>query len=158
MPRGGARSVSGPPPDPNALRRDRPSDAAGWVTLPSEGPSEPAPVFPLLNPTEREYEVWDELWQKPQAHMWHALDQEWEVAFFVRKLVEAEKPKASVELRKSIRQDFDSLGLSVQGMLRNRWRIAGVSSDEGSGEDPSPPPRRRRSPRDRLKVVPSGDS
>lgn len=46
MPRGGARVNSGPPPDPNALRRDRPSDKDGWRTLP--GPrTEPAPPWPL---------------------------------------------------------------------------------------------------------------
>ena len=157
MPRGGARSVSGPPPDPNALRRDRPTDSAGWVTLPNEGPTAPAPVFPLVNPNDREHEVWDELWATPQAHMWHALKQEWEVAFFVRKLVEAEKPKASTELRKSIRQDFDSLGLSVQGMLRNRWRIAGVTPEQSTEDTPRTAPR-RKSTRDRLKVVNGGDS
>lgn len=36
MPRGGARVNSGPPPDPNALRRDRKSDQAGWTTLPAK--------------------------------------------------------------------------------------------------------------------------
>ncbi len=54
MPRGGARVNSGPPPDPNALRRDRPSDVAGWTTLPAEGRTDslgrpkPAPKWPLL--------------------------------------------------------------------------------------------------------------
>lgn len=54
MPRGGARVNSGPPPDPNALRRDRPSDAAGWTTLPAEGRRKAngaqaaAPTWPLL--------------------------------------------------------------------------------------------------------------
>lgn len=54
VPRGGARVNSGPAPDPNALRRDRPSDAAGWTTLPAEGrrradgkPSA-SPRWPLL--------------------------------------------------------------------------------------------------------------
>lgn len=54
MPRGGARVNSGPPPDPNALRRDRPSDAAGWTILPAEGRRKAngaaagAPRWPLL--------------------------------------------------------------------------------------------------------------
>lgn len=54
MPRGGARVNSGPPPDPNALRRDRPSDAACWTTLPAEGRRKAngaqaaAPPWPLL--------------------------------------------------------------------------------------------------------------
>lgn len=150
MPRGGARPQSGPAPDPNALRRDRPSDRADWVTLPHEGRPDPAPMFPLTEPTEREYEVWDEMWAKPQAVMWEALGQEWEVAFFIRKLVEAERPKASVELRKSIRQDLDSLGLSVQGMLRNRWRIASAAEPDAPVR---PSDSKRKSARDRLRAV-----
>lgn len=153
MPRGGARAQSGPAPDPNALRRERPSDAAGWVTLPREGREEPAPMFPLIAPTQREYDVWDEMWAKPQAIMWDALGQEWEVAFFVRKMVEAEQPKASVELRKSIRQDLDSLGLSVQGMLRNRWKIDGATESAGSGDTSSASASARPSARDRMRVV-----
>lgn len=47
MPRGGARINSGPPPDPNALRRDRPSDQAGWVTLPAAGRKGRPPEWPL---------------------------------------------------------------------------------------------------------------
>lgn len=47
MPRGGARVNSGPPPDPNALRRERKSDQAGWTTLPAEGRKGRAPRWPL---------------------------------------------------------------------------------------------------------------
>jgi hypothetical protein len=48
MPKGGARVQSGPPPDPNALRRDRPSDKAGWTILPASGYQGPLPRWPLL--------------------------------------------------------------------------------------------------------------
>lgn len=47
MPRGGARVNSGPPPDPNALRRDRKEDKAGWTILPAEGRQGDLPVWPL---------------------------------------------------------------------------------------------------------------
>ena len=47
MPRGGARVNSGPPPDPNALRRDRPSDKDGWTALPAAGRQGDPPVWPL---------------------------------------------------------------------------------------------------------------
>lgn len=47
MARGGARTISGPPPDPNALRRDRKSDRDGWTTLPAEGRKGPTPPWPL---------------------------------------------------------------------------------------------------------------
>ena len=49
MPKGGARVTSGPPPDPNALRRDRPSDRDGWTLLPAGGFSGTIPVWPLLD-------------------------------------------------------------------------------------------------------------
>jgi hypothetical protein len=45
--RGGARVNSGPAPDPNALRRERPSDKDGWRILPRSR-SEAAPEWPLL--------------------------------------------------------------------------------------------------------------
>lgn len=44
--KGGARPNSGPPPDPSALRRDRPSDKDGWRTLPA-GCERPVPRWPL---------------------------------------------------------------------------------------------------------------
>lgn len=47
MPRGGARVNSGPPPDPNALRRDRKKDQDGWTSLPSEGYTGSIPAWPL---------------------------------------------------------------------------------------------------------------
>lgn len=48
MPRGGARVNSGPPPDPNALRRDRPKDKDGWTSLPANGRKGRMPKWPLL--------------------------------------------------------------------------------------------------------------
>jgi hypothetical protein len=47
MPRGGARVNSGPPPDPNALRRDRKKDQDGWTSLPAEGWKGKIPAWPL---------------------------------------------------------------------------------------------------------------
>lgn len=155
MPRGGARSVSGPPPDPGALRRERPVDKAGWTILPAEGRGGEPPRWPLVNVTPREADLWAELWARPQAVAWEALDQRYEVAMFVRKLAEAELPKAPVILQQVVRQYLDSLGLSVQGMLRNRWRIA-PASEVPEPEEPAEAPR-RRSARDRLKVVPRGE-
>jgi hypothetical protein len=46
--KGGARVNSGPPPDPNALRRDRASDRNGWTVLPEEGYSGAIPEWPLI--------------------------------------------------------------------------------------------------------------
>lgn len=147
MPKGGARSTSGPPPDPNALRRERPADQAGWTTLPAEGRAGEPPEWPLLDANDREWDLWRDMWARPQAVMWEKLGQQIEVAMFVRKLGEAEMPKASVELQKVVRQYLDSLGLSVQGMLRNRWKI--VAADDGE----APAPKRKASSKARLTVV-----
>jgi hypothetical protein len=156
MPSGGARVHSGPPPDPNALRRDRPGDKAGWTTLPVEGRPGKAPVWPLTEQTDREIELWVDLWSRPQAVMWERLGQEYEVAMCARMLARAEAPKSSVELLKTVKQFFDSLGLSTAGMLRNRWRLS-----ESAGPTTTASPARkvpaRKSSRSRLKVVPSDD-
>lgn len=47
MPKGGARVNSGPAPDPDALRRDRASDKAGWKILPADGRKGAVPAWPL---------------------------------------------------------------------------------------------------------------
>lgn len=148
MPKGG-HANSGPPPDPNALRRNRPGDAATWKTLPAEGRTGPAPEWPLTCQDGREAELWADLWSRPQAVMWEQLSQTYEVAMCVRMLARAEAPKSSVELQKVVRQYFDSLGLTTQGMLRNRWKI-------GPSDEPVPKasrPARRASARERFTVV-----
>jgi hypothetical protein len=156
MPRGG-HAASGPAPDPNALRRNRPSDKAGWTTLPAEGRVGGPPVWPLMGMTDREFEVWRDLWAKPQAVAWEALDQGYEVALFVRALVQAEQPDAKVELQRVVRQYLDSLGLSVQGMLRNRWKVAPAAEAEETPMPAAEAAPRRPSARDRLRIVPRGE-
>ncbi len=153
MPKGG-HAASGPPPDPNSLRQQRAVNLAGWSTLPAEGRSEAPPEWPLVDVQPREWDLWREMWAKPQAVMWERLGQEIEVAMFCRKLAEAELPKASVELQKVVRQYLDSLGLSVQGMLRNRWKVAPAGEPEEQAEPPAAPP--RRSARGRMKVIDGG--
>lgn len=119
----GGHSRSGPPPDPNALRRER--DRADWVTLPASGRQGEPPLWPLPRPRKRELAIWEEEWRRPQAIMWEANGQEREVALYVRTLVAAEKPKASAQIRTLIVRWQEVLGLSQPGLLRLRWRIAG---------------------------------
>lgn len=156
MPRGGARVNSGPAPDPNALRRDRKSDAAGWTVLPAEGRTAPAPKWPLSDPYRSEEELWASLWRKPQAVMWERLSQEYEVALCVRALLRTEghgeEPPKAADYTVA-RQFMDSLGLSVNGMLRNRWKVADASDQPDSVVAAETPAPRRQSARDRLKLV-----
>jgi len=127
MPQGGARGRSGPPPDPNALRREK--DNSLWTTLPARRDG-PTPLWPLSRATKREKAVWDGLWSLPQAVMWERMHQEREVAMYVRQVVRAEAPKASASDRTLVLRMLENLGLSQPGLARNRWRI--------EGEQPAP--------------------
>ena len=151
MPKGGARARSGPAPDPTALRRER--DAGEWTVLPAKGREGDAPDWPLTEANDREDQIWSVLWTKPQALMWDRYGQEFEVALYVRRLVESEGRGSLVNLGTLVRQMADSLGLTTPGMRANRWRIA--------AEEPVPTartaePRSQPSARSRMTVIAGG--
>lgn len=155
MASGGARARSGPAPDPNALRRERKEDQAGWVTLPAErtGPLPDWPLSIAASPAEAAH--WEASWRKPQATQWEAMGLEVEVALYVRSLGEAELPGAAANLRNLVKQLQENLGLSLVGLQRHRWKIAG-SAPAATASAPTSaarPSRGRSSARDRLKVV-----
>lgn len=147
--KGGARTRSGPAPDPSALRRSRKTDQAGWTELPNEGRTDPAPAWPAPTQTDREAELWAEMWATPQALIWERDGLRHYVAMFVRLLAEAEVEKASAENRKTVRMMYADLYLTSDAMARARIRIA---TDE-TAEKRDTPRARRASARDRLKVV-----
>jgi hypothetical protein len=155
MPSGGARSRSGPAPDPNALRRDRKDDSAAWLTLPHEGRTKPAPRWPAPTQTDREAELWAEMWATPQALIWERDGLRHYVAMFVRLLAEAEVEKASAENRKTVRMMYADLYLTSDSMTRARIRIA---QDELGQERETRTSEKRSSSRERMKVVPGGDA
>ena len=129
MPSGG-QFRSGRTPDPNALRRDRPSDAATWTHLSASGRAGDPPKWPLPYPTRREKDIWAEEWARPQALMWEAAQQQREVALYVRTLVLAERAKAPITARRLARQQADALGLTIPGLRTLRW-IIDVAPSEG---------------------------
>ena len=160
MPSGGARPQSGPPPDPNALRRNRKQDQTGWSTLPAEGRTGPPPEWPLTEVRPREWDLWRGLWQRPQATMWERLGLDIEVALFTRTLAEAEEPEPRADAAKLTKQYMESLGLTGPGLLRLRWKVGPVEQDAAPVEEAAPKKKaapRRKSSRDRLTVVPHGD-
>lgn len=139
MARGGARARSGPAPTSGPRERSHKAkaDSQGWVTLPADGRDGPLPAWPLANPSDREMELWERLWETPQAVMWERLGMDFEVASYVRLLVRAEAPRSSAIVWGQVKQFAESLGLSVSGMQRNRWTVAaGVEADE-DGPAPS---------------------
>lgn len=151
--KGGARATSGPPPDPNALRRDRKSDDAGWRVLPAGGREGDAPAWPLTESTKREDALWVAEWRRPQAIVWEENGQQVEVAMYVRALTEAEQVGASVASRTLLKQLQEALGVSLPGMLRLHWKIdtpaqASTSSRRSGGA----------SARDRLSVISGGEA
>lgn len=148
MAKGGARSRSGPAPDPNALRRDR--DEGEWTVLPADGRLGDPPPWPMPVPLERELALWADLWGSPQAIMWERLGQEHIVALYVRRMVEAEAAEAKVNLSTLVRQLADTLGITSPGMRANRWRIE-VVREAATVADPKP------KARDRFKVI-DGDA
>lgn len=174
MTSGGSRARSGPPADPNALRRDRKDDKA-WVTLPAEGFAGDVPDFPLPKiPVYYEYfedkkkvrefdetatearwesedELWRELWAKPQAAMWAALGLKFQVAAYVRAFLESTGPDSNAGLKTAALRMEAELGLSTVGMGQLRWKIApdelSERREESGGEVARP------SARDRLKAL-----
>lgn len=141
----GTHGRQGPPPDPQALRRDR--DEGAWTTLPADGREGDPPEWPLSSQTDREWELWVREWRRPQAIMWERNGQEVEVAVYVRSLVLAEDQRAPVNARTLVRQQMEALGISVPGLHRNRWRIE-TPQVEPAGDQPV-----TRSTRERFKVV-----
>lgn len=155
MPKGGARSRSGPKQNPNALRRLRKDDAE-WTVLPSEGRTEPAPDWPLTESTPRERVIWSRWWRKPEALIWEADASHDYVALTVRMFAEAEVEKASAENRKTVRMMMADLYLTRDAKDRAHIRIAEdeveARREERTEEAPPQP-----SARDRFKVV-DGDA
>ena len=111
----------GPAPDPNALRREH--DGGAWLDLPAAGRPGDPPVWPLSRASARELALWRQEWARPQALAWARNRQELEVGLYVRTLVEAERPGASAAVRTLVRQQMAALGVTVDGLARNRWRI-----------------------------------
>jgi hypothetical protein len=93
------------------------------------------PAFPLVSPNEREMDLWERLWESPQAVMWETLHLEFEVASYVRLLARAEAPRSSAIIWGQVKMVAESLGLSANGMARNRWTVA---SSEPDADDDAP--------------------
>jgi hypothetical protein len=109
----GGRPRGGGTPDPNALRRDRERPGAGGIAiLPSAGRDGPPPEWPLVRPARRELVLWAREWRRPQAVIWERNQQDIEVAFYVR------------AMRTNLRQQMDSLALTLPGLRSARFVIA----------------------------------
>lgn len=143
MASGGARARSGPPPDPDALRRER--DSGEWTILPDRREGEP-PEWPLPTSTKRERELWVRLWSDGRAVEWERQHLELTVANYIRVQHDSERRSSPTNMRTLAKQLAEDLGLTVGGMLRNKWRFG----------EPAAPRRKqpkRPSSKTRLTVV-----
>ena len=127
--------------------------------LPAAGRAGDAPAWPLAGQSDREAELWDRLWRKPQALMWERLGHDLEVALLVRNLAQVELPGAPVNLGTLVRQQQDSLGLTTPGLRANRWRI--LPAEPAKAQRPGPTAGKAKlakSARDRLELIAGGKS
>lgn len=140
MAAGGARFRSGPPPDPNALRRMRADDQETWETLPARALPGRAPGWPLpkvdeevdddgrvlveASPSPWMLEQWRRLWKTPQAHKWREFSLHVQVAHYIVALADSIVPGSAAANRAEVRRFEDELGISVSGMLRHRWKFS----------------------------------
>jgi hypothetical protein len=118
-----ARANNGPAPDPNALRRDRPSDKAEWTHLPAAGRQGDPPAWPISRANAAETAMWARLWALPQAIAWEHNRQELEVARHVRAALMADHRDAPTNLRALVLRQMESLGLTALGMRALRLTI-----------------------------------
>ena len=153
MASGGSRLRSGPAPDPNALRRDRKDDAAGWTVLPAFSSVSAVPVWPLAGLAPREEDLWAKHWAMPQSVLWLKNGLELQVAMYVRTFVEAEVPGAPTSTRTLLKQLANDLLLTLPAMLAARVRIA---DDEVAEKRAELKVVSRSSARDRLKALDGG--
>ena len=145
----GGHANSGPAPSADAIRRDRPSDQAAWLTLP-ERRDGPLPTWPLPESTKREDAMWLRLWTLPQATEWERLGAFDEVAIYVRTFCESSVLDAPTERRKLAGTQAENLGLGVTGLARRRWRLAsGPTTTEATKSNA----RRRTSASARFEVI-----
>ena len=147
MTSGGARSRSGPAPDPSSGRSER----RDWKDLPASGREGEAPEWPLTDATLREQVLWERWWRKPEAVIWEKDGSADYVALTVRMFAEAEVEKASAENRKTVRMMMADLYLTRDAKDRAGFRVV---SDEVAAKREEKAT--RPTSRDRMKVVKSG--
>lgn len=156
MPKGGTRTRSGPPKDPNSGRSDR--LGFSLTALPSEGYSGPVPDLAnyLLAATDRHVQLWTELWSTPQACAWSMQSWRWpQLADLVKYQARDDLSDAPAALATNIRRLRDDHGLTTAGLVANGWAIAADQVAEKRAAKKVPA--KRATSRDRMKVVGGDD-
>lgn len=131
--------MPGPPPNPNARRRN---SGSGFTTLPAAGRPGPPPEWPFRTDRRpfrgRRRALWHELWATPMAMLWDRHRWPVPVARYVEMVLEYEEdPKgASSTLLSELRQAEQLLAMTQVGLLKARAAID-LTSVPGEGMAPS---------------------
>lgn len=148
MASGGARNRSGPQADPNSLTSGK--KGVVFHALPAAGYDGEIPKLPLVDVTDRESEVWAQLWRTPQATAWIVEPWRWRtVAMYVRWSVRSEGDVPAAFLGQ-VHRLGDQIGLTPAGLKENGWQIAAAESEQKATGTTG---KSRSSSRARLKVV-----
>lgn len=155
MPRGGARTGAGRPPDPGSLAEAIRIESGAIRTLPRSRTGE-TPTWPLTRATNRERAVWKTMWTKPQAIVWEEQQSHRQVAMYVRTSVEAEEHGATASLRNLLLRQENDLLLSHNALLRAGFRISTnpTAAPTISASTPAAAKRQVPSARGRLRALP----
>lgn len=120
LPFGGARSNSGPPPDPNSAMSAK--RGRQLVTLQAGGFTVKIPPFPLPETTKREATMWRWLWRTPQDAQWSK--ESWRLMFigtYCRMLARLEAGDSSGTVAQNALKLAEPLGMTPKGLRLNRW-------------------------------------
>jgi hypothetical protein len=126
-----------------------------FTALPSEGFDGDVPDFDLPEATDREREVWAELWATPQAAAWAA--EPWRirtVAMYCRWSVRSEGDVPAAFLGQ-VHRLGDQIGLTPAGLRENGWAIAADEVTEKRAEK-TPVQEAKAAPARRLRAVNGG--
>ena len=127
---------NGPPPSPNARRRNaRPA----FRRLPAAGRRGEPPAWPLGKPTAGERDLWADLWASPQAVAWEELGWSRTVARYARIVIVAERRggdrRIAIAAATEARQLEDRLGLNPKSMRSLGWEIVATAEEQGDAAD-----------------------
>jgi hypothetical protein len=156
MPRGGARTGAGRPPDPSSLAESLRIEAGAIRTLPKQRTG-PTPPWPLSKASARERTVWTQMWKRPQAIVWEEQSSHRQVAMHVRTSVEAEEPGATAAIRGLLLRQENDLLLSHAALLRAGFRISVNPTPAPTVAASTPAAAKRQVPssRGRLRALPN---
>lgn len=154
MTSGGARNRSGPTANEDSARSDR--RGFSLQKLPASGWAGNIPDWPLPELSPRELDLWTWAWRTPQAWAWAQPSEQWRsrsVAMWVRLAVRCEDTEAGAALLAQLHRFADQIGMTTAGLAEMGWKVA---TDEVAEKRAAAPEPKKRSSRDRMKVVGGG--